>query len=166
MNKVLVDSGVVNLLGEFTILWAFFESITTQGKCRLEDIKLLDFEKLDTSLEKLRPLVDEIKDYFFSKWKPLSEIKIKQYLFFQDSQQEYIDYIYKFLSGETEDFIHGLKSVLFITFRVRNNLFHGNKNIYKIDASKDTITKLNSFLKSLCSVKIQQSRNENKEAYD
>jgi hypothetical protein len=61
-------------------------------------------------------------------------------------EQEYVKILLPILQGDRPDIEIGLRAMLFIAYRVRNNLFHGEKCVTKLPRQHDLFLVLNSFI--------------------
>lgn len=104
---------------DFLILWSLFEQNVFKGYCRIETIK-----KMKELNEKVLENIEEDIKYFFNRYQ---NKKYYKNLVWNNSNQ----YFENILNKNYENLSHTEKThfILFVVFRFRNNIFHGNKGI-------------------------------------
>ena len=66
-------------------------------------------------------------------------------------QEEHIDLVKRVLLGEKDSLVEKTHALLLIVYRMRNNLFHGNKDITRIHEQKENLNIASGFLKNVIS---------------
>jgi len=134
---------------DFSLLWSFFEGTTLKGHANLESIR-----------EYVHGLDDNGR---------LERINFSEYLayvrdrYFRDSEySEHFQYLYVEMSGDPKEIHQMLKNqtnskrvlligCLAIIFRLRNNLFHGEKWKYQLQGQQSNFNHASLLLIKLMS---------------
>jgi len=122
----------VRIIGLFTIYWNLFECLFNNCCANYKSINSLNLEGLDFE-DKPMMFRNELSDYIMKKEllssvSDINEEHVKKYLFTKVAKQSScINDAYMFLKGN--DDIH---RCLICIYRIRNNLLHGEKDIWKI----------------------------------
>lgn len=141
----------------FSLVWNLFESQiceTRASKDRLE----LSVNKYTATLagSKLRTIEEKYNNYFdwfrpryqdrntASKFKAL--FNNKEDFDLNDTDKYMKGHIESVLNGNNTEIQDIIKCLLFIAYRIRNNFFHGNKDINGLINQTDLFIKTNKFL--------------------
>ena len=121
----------VTVIGEFTICWNQFELQYCETFAKPQKILNLDFSQLADSLS---PLVTTFKSELLLWFKlvnvAVDDDGVKRVMFsINNDGKQYRDGIVKYLSSDSTD----INLCLLCIERIRNNLLHGLKDVYRLD---------------------------------
>ncbi|WP_374949580.1 hypothetical protein [Mucilaginibacter sp.] len=138
----------------FTLLWNLFETFACGKEAKITTIR--DFV---VGLESTG-MVDEdlVKNhllYFANRYVDIEGKPTILYhgLLFRSGQEvQAKSDVWSVLIGENKDPLKQLEAILFIIFRFRNNLFHGEKVVARLDEQVENFKQANCLLMSLLSL--------------
>lgn len=130
-------------LFEFAVIWNIFEK-----KKMRNHASIFDVSDLVDGLQNIENInVTEIFEYFKNRYKNNHDhLNLFEALRWRRSERTQKDETHRILILENPIDKDKIKAVLYIIFRLRNNLFHGEKNILTIDQQRETFNLVNSFL--------------------
>jgi len=168
INKIILelfdirlDNKEYEFLSDFTFLWGIFESKFRKNKSdslnyvRIREvIDLMKFKVILNNIDSLNSLPDRIMikstedDFIFST----TNVDFSVSLFPIEIKKEF-NYFKTYLGNNN----HTIKSIeknnpqiifliCFIAYRLRNNLFHGNKSFHQLYQQKNLFEMINNFL--------------------
>jgi hypothetical protein len=136
---------------EFTLLWNLFEREIHNRFVRVSGIRehvnqsyerdLLDGESYQPHVEFFRSRYPEFEEEGYLADRLLPESRKHIHADLRDTRL-----VQDVLSGKSGDTNNVVYALLFIAYRVRNNLFHGEKDVYTLHLQKDLFSTVNSVL--------------------
>ncbi len=120
----------INAIGEFSLLWGFFEFRFLGCKANVKEIMEKVPELVNNTDVKPEVFSDEF-EYFKDRYRSEGETnqKFNNYLFHKPEKKQFVADV---LKGDVNDTIPIVQSLVIIAYRLRNNLFHGEKWEYKL----------------------------------
>lgn len=147
MNSIDVKSNVVLEIGKFTMLWNLFELRFFGRNFRFEDIgKINLYQKLSMDYLVI------IKEAIFLKNKSNNIDDIIERFSIRDNEKKYIIENNLVASDEPEKII---MLIILLIYRIRNNMFHGLKDIYSIEEQEELFKVASDFLERILGEKIR-----------
>lgn len=133
----------VKAIEEFSLVWSYFESRVCQNNANLPVISAA-VEALRTSAHGIQPAPFAAHlQYFSNRYFPNKSVSYHfPHLRFQKKADE--NFVADVLMGTLNSSNEQIAALLFITYRLRNNLFHGEKWAYGIAGQRD------NFLHAAC----------------
>lgn len=130
-------------LFEFAVIWNLFEMKKMGNHASIFYVS--DFVERFQNIENIN--VTEIFEYFKNRYTNSTDnVNLFKALRWRDKEKDKKDETHKILILENPTDKDKIKAVLYIIFRLRNNLFHGEKNILTIEQQRETFNLVNSFL--------------------
>ncbi|NCB58321.1 MAG: hypothetical protein EOM46_12650 [Gammaproteobacteria bacterium] len=130
-----LNKNILNSISDFVLMWAIFEASEGADSGILERIPQL---ARDISQRAPDNLIDEHllywSDRYITNGKPNQQFSR---LKFRDIEQSKL--VFNVLSNCEESSINKISAALFIIYRYRNNLFHGLKDITKLNTQLDNL---------------------------
>lgn len=134
----------------FTLIWNRFELRICDRKATMNTIDRNVVEANDSDLlswADFEEFWDALKGY-------LTEIgalaNLKYFLLSDgvtnDKEGNRVDALLPVLRGQTPDVVTGIQGMLFMAYRIRNNLFHGEKCVTKLPAQRPLFVILNAMI--------------------
>lgn len=149
LNNILdyVSTKTISIIGEFSIWWGQFELIVFQNNLKTYDlIKWSNSIELDNT--NINELCNDIRNRAVDFLTNINDCTIRDKLYSEknngNSTQRKL--ILDFLSNKSDNQFAGC--MLFIE-RIRNNLFHGLKDIYSFNNQSEIFISINSLFKYL-----------------
>ncbi|SHJ13149.1 hypothetical protein SAMN02745181_1260 [Rubritalea squalenifaciens DSM 18772] len=145
------DSKEIQHVLEFTLMWNIFEKRTCGNHVNLKKLK----EHVHQSYTRGLVEVDDFQDhlnYLRSLYSNSNSAIDLESTFLPDSgnlkkrEQPEIEALSLVLKEETQEELLILTSLLFVTYRVRNNLFHGAKEVGRLREQQGLFQTVNSIL--------------------
>ena len=135
----------MKMLFNFQVIWHIFEKEvfnTNFQKSEINQLSILLSKKIDEN--DLEKIINNISSYFLYRYGEKNHINCSFSTFnFYEKDIKYDEYINCFSSSNSSDKV---KVLLWISYRVRNNWFHGIKCIEELDNQKLLFSTINSFL--------------------
>lgn len=129
----------------FAMIWNLFED-----RCMGKKAQISKVNNLVESLISINNLeVDAIFDYFKDRYKVFDNIYDTENLLWKEHEYTYRNFVIEKFRDTQCSHQNKIKAVLYIIFRLRNNLFHGEKDIAIINEQKQTFVLVNKFLMDL-----------------
>ncbi len=129
----------------FAMIWNLFED-----RCMDNFAKISKVDNLVEGLISINNLeVDTIFDYFKDRYKIFDNIYVTENLLWKEHEYTYRNFVIEKFRDTQCSHQDKIKAVLYIIFRLRNNLFHGEKDIAIINEQKQTFVLVNKFLMDL-----------------
>ncbi len=129
----------------FAMIWNLFEDRCMDNFAKIS--KVNNFVESHISINNLE--VDVIFDYFKDRYKVFDNIYDTENLLWKEHEHTYRDFVIEKFRDTQCSHQNKIKAVLYIIFRLRNNLFHGEKDIAIINEQKRTFVLVNKFLMDL-----------------
>ena len=129
----------------FAMIWNLFEDRCMDNFAQISTVD--DF--VNTLPSNLNLDVNIIFDYFKDRYKVVDNIYNIESLLWRRNENTYRNFVIEKFRDTQCSHQDKIKAVLYIIFRLRNNLFHGEKNIAIINEQKQTFVLVNKFLMDL-----------------
>lgn len=129
----------------FAMIWNLFEYRCMDNFAQIP--KVDDF--VNTLPSNLNLDVNIIFDYFKDRYKVVDNIYNIESLLWRRNENIYRNFVIEKFRDTQCSHQDKIKAVLYIIFRLRNNLFHGEKDIAIINEQKRTFVLVNKFLMDL-----------------
>ena len=130
-------------LFEFAVIWNIFEKKKMGNHASIFDVS--DFVERLPSIDNIN--INEIFEYFKNRYtNNPNYANLFEALRWRDKEKDKKDETHRILLDKDSIDKDKIKAVLYIIFRLRNNLFHGKKSILTIDQQRETFKLANSFL--------------------
>ncbi len=130
-------------LFEFAVIWNILEKKKMRNHASIE--KVSRFVEKMQNIENIN--ITEIFEYFKNRYTNNTDhLNLFKALRWIDKEKDKKDETYRILTLENPIDKDKIKAILYIIFRLRNNLFHGEKSILTIDQQRETFNLVNSFL--------------------
>ena len=130
-------------LFEFAVIWNILEKKKMRNHASIE--KVSRFVEKMQNIENIN--ITEIFEYFKKRYTNNTDyLNLFKALRWIDKEKDKKDETYRILTLENPIDKDKIKAILYIIFRLRNNLFHGEKSILTIDQQRETFNLVNSFL--------------------
>ncbi len=130
-------------LFEFAVIWNIFEKKKVRNHASIFDVS--DFVERLPSIDNIN--INEIFEYFKNRYtNNPNYANLFEALRWRDKEKDKKDETHRILLDKDSIDKDKIKAVLYIIFRLRNNLFHGEKSILTIDQQRETFNLVNSFL--------------------
>ncbi len=130
-------------LFEFAVIWNIFEKKKMRNHASIFDVS--DFVERLPSIDNIN--INEIFEYFKNRYtNNPNYANLFEALRWRDKEKDKKDETHRILLDKDSIDKDKIKAVLYIIFRLRNNLFHGEKSILTIDQQRETFNLVNSFL--------------------
>lgn len=127
----------------FALIWNIFEGNLCNSKFSIQTIE----NKINNSTFSISDFQDQIA-YFKMRYADNNTINNRFYsLNFRKNDR--IDFVKKVLLNSNKNTKDILLAITIIIYRLRNNLFHGLKNMYSIEGQRDNFMNSNLFLMKL-----------------
>jgi len=143
-QKYGIDPATVNAIGEFCILWNHFEQLVFEKDASVDKIR--DFSQIVPQEPVLRNYVNCVRREIRKLLAEANQESVRNRFFTRkanERQDQQVDIIIGFLNEADGDELFGC---LLCVYRIRNNMFHGNKDVYKLDMQKNMFEKVNELL--------------------
>ena len=128
----------------FSLMWNLFEKVTCDNNANLNKIE----EDINSSFENNLLNADDFSeslDFFRNRYLVDRDIaNLPRNLRLRGNR--YITIVKGVLTGELNDINNVVFALFIIAYRVRNNMFHGEKNIYTIDSQLELFNSVNSLI--------------------
>lgn len=130
-------------LFEFAVIWNIFEKKKMRNHALIFDVS--DFVERLPSIDNIN--INEIFEYFKNRYtNNPNYANLFEALRWRDKEKDKKDETHRILLDKDSIDKDKIKAVLYIIFRLRNNLFYGEKSILTIDQQRETFNLVNSFL--------------------
>ena len=129
----------------FAMIWNLFEDRCMDNFAQISTVD--DF--VNTLPSNLNLDVNIIFDYFKDRYKVVDNIYNIESLLWRRNENTYRNFVIEKFRDTQCSHQDKIKAVLYIIFRLRNNLFHGEKDIAIINEQKQTFVLVNKFLMDL-----------------
>lgn len=138
------DENQLNSVRDFVFMWSLFEGLLCNTHAGFDC-----FVKISKSVANVMGVEDSLAphlDYFRMRYvtNGATNSKFEGLSFRSDDQS---DMVTNFLLGNEVDLEKQILSLLLITYRLRNNLFHGVKKIAQIGSQQTIFTNANAVLR-------------------
>lgn len=158
-NGVDLNIDGIDRVRNFSLLWNIFETYACN--------KNADINKISTAVDMINErqpidagLFPEHIDYFSKRYfnEDLSPKEIFEGLKFRQGETDQYakQMVTETLTGVTESPSENLKSLLFILYRFRNNLFHGEKKVVRLNGQIDNFIVANDILTKVLTIMKQE----------
>lgn len=137
------------IIGEFAIAWGFFEYKYFDKVYKIEKLSKIEIVNLNEEIKKTvvgvkKSLLDFSEQNYGSNFCWADKLRVKK-----ESNREIVN---QFLADTETIDNEQVKNCIFVCSRIRNNLFHGEKDIAMLNEQKQIIESVKEFLKILIEV--------------
>lgn len=136
----------------FALIWNLFEDQCMDNFARISEV---DAFVENLIIQNNLTIVDEIYQYMSERYCQNSNYLYSR-LLWRHSEQRIESFTESILQNPQSIAKERIKAVLYVIFRLRNNLFHGEKDIVTINAQQETFVLVNRFLMDI--IKLYKSR--------
>ena len=136
-----LQSNIINVIGEFVIHWSLFEEFYQGRNANPMKIKGLNLSIFDfgDKPERFRIL---LCDHIKQRGLRVDEEGIFKVLFTATGDKGWLPTAKEFILGNSDD----AHDCLICVYRIRNNLLHGEKEIFSLRSQKDLIQSASDIL--------------------
>lgn len=142
-----VDESKLKSIFYFSLIWNVYEKelCDKEGKIRQhsEDHSVAFAEKLNPNL------LAGVFDYFKNRYVSNNGLPTEHFNTFEFQVEQIKAEVFECLSGANPSIEEKLKALLCIAFRLRNNLFHGVKDVGKLYEQNENFRQINLLLMNL-----------------
>lgn len=159
-NGAELDAAELQPVLEFTLIWNLFERETCDRFVRISSVR----EHVNRASNRGQLERDAYEPYLtFFRGRYQAEEFLADYLLSGRHRHmardlEDISLLREVLAGTITDTNNVVYSLLFIAYRVRNNLFHGEKDVYTLHLQKELFKTINSLLSTYLQQTCRQLR--------
>ena len=136
-----VTAQTINAIGRFTINWFLFENQYLKNHASFDAIYSLNLGIFDYSNEET-DFKENLVGYLNTRYSQIDEKAIMEALFTDDKKSEQIRRILSYLCNKEES----INTCVFCIYRIRNNMFHGEKAIWSINNQLELIESATNLL--------------------
>ena len=153
INKSIINKGNdkinsedIEQVRDFTLLWNLFEDIFCDKFCKTDKIiSLLSKNRIEVLEQNtINSKINSIFDYFMDRYK--DNEKLEKLNFNKKNHERDIKNKIQNKEVINLDFEEKIQIILFIIYRYRNNLFHGEKDMRYISYQNENFENANDFL--------------------
>lgn len=146
-----LDENKLKSIFYFSIIWNIYEKelCKTHGSIGSHPKKHSNDYCNTVDQEHLNSVFAYFKKRYISNGEPSNH-----YVTFEFNSEPIKAEVFELLSGENPTNKHKLKALLCIAFRLRNNLFHGLKQVDKLYAQNENFRQINLLLMNLIDLKL------------
>lgn len=129
---------------QFSLMWSLFERDACNKRANTGSIK----SAVEKSFSEGKLLIETFQDHiqYFKDRANNNEMTVSKYLVALKMDKESIELVDRFLSGKLSDANNVVLALLLITYRIRNNLFHGEKEVISLHSQTKLFQVVNSLL--------------------
>lgn len=147
--KNSIDETRLRNIFYFTLVWNVFEKECCDNFAKIKKHPKFLAESLHSGIKE--QIVNEVFEYFKNRYFPNGSIdeKFQTFQFGRDEHdgKEHKDFVQEKLLNNNSSQKDKIQSLLYITFRLRNNLYHGIKDVSKLDDEQnENFKQINLFL--------------------
>lgn len=144
-----LEKETIYTIGEFSILWCYFEQSIFNSEAN--PFKMLNWAKKRELSSELIALCENIKEKAIIYLNGIDDatIETRIYSVNRPPNDEHRKLISDFLEGDTDNPLLGC--TLFI-LRIRNNMFHGLKDIFTLNKQREMFLSINEFLQFILKI--------------
>jgi hypothetical protein len=147
-NEIVLQDDAFNHVKNFSFFWNMFERFACGRFATIRSINLF-VDKLDQLHLISNELVNSYLEYFIDRYSIGNNQFDIQGLKFRPNQNGEKNFVIQVLNGQRISNPEKLKALLYIILRFRNNLFHGEKQISRLDTQIDNFIRANHLLSRL-----------------
>ena len=153
-NAIDLQNEGIERLRNFVLLWNMFETFACNKNANIRSIRI-GVENINATVtisnEMLTPFVDYFADRYFNDNGTSKEI-FEGLKFRNGDDIQAKEDVRLILTGQIVESKEVLKGLLFILFRFRNNLFHGEKQVVLLDTQISNFTYANRLLANVLDI--------------
>ena len=140
IDRYGINNDTVSIIGEFSILWCRFEQV--YFSMHVTSAKLIDLANQIQNDDELSSLYDSLKSTSVKYLQNTDAPIIMNRIFSERNpgKEQDREQIYEFLNGDSSN--PNWPGCMLYIQRIRNNLFHGLKDIYSLDKQKEMFTSI------------------------
>ena len=150
IENYYIQDETITSIGQFAVLWGmveekFFDKCCTSPK--LARMKVLNIS------EEMISFADSIKKSLLERYKFAPSKELEEFLCLRVTDKTFSQKVRLFLGENEIDSESKIFSAVCVCFRIRNNLFHGEKIFWLLNHQKDILDSCAAFLDALLSNK-------------
>lgn len=158
-NGVDLNNEGIDRVRNFSLLWNLFETFACKRRADINSIsnavdKTNQREPITTDL--IAEHLTYFKERYFKEDGTPKEIFEGLKFRPRQTEQEAKQKVTETLTDKIYDSAENLKSLLFILYRLRNNLFHGEKEVVRLNGQMDNFTVANDLLAKVLTIMKRQ----------
>lgn len=154
-NGVNLKTEGIDRVRNFSLLWNLFEKYACDKKADINSISSA-VENINQREKVTSKLIQDHIDYFSKRYFNKDGTAKEQYegLKFRQRQTDQAakQQVAQTLSGQLKNPVENLKSLLFILYRFRNNLFHGEKEVIRLNGQIENFIIANDLLTKVLTI--------------
>lgn len=145
-----IDETKLNSIFYFSLIWNIYE----KELCGKEgSIRVHPKQHSAQYAEKInQELLSQVFDYFHNRY-VLNGIRTEKYESFEFKSENIKKEVFEYLTLNKPTVKQMLNALLLIAFRLRNNLFHGEKQVEMLYEQNENFAQINSILTHLIDIK-------------
>ena len=155
-ESIKIEQGQLDAVSDFTLMWALFEASESEEESNM-------FSKIKGVSEKVVKKLKHscsLDDFLYFLDKPLNYWS-KRYIRDDEHSDRYehlglndeaIRVVLPVLKGKDDNPAHKICACLYIVYRYRNNLFHGNKDITLLEDQTENLNNASELLQEIMRV--------------
>jgi hypothetical protein len=126
-------------ISDFSIMWAIFEG--TQLKDLEEDKAVVDeLEDIAKRVSQCIASLDYARSYWAQRYIDANGQAKDKFEKLGFSHKPHSDFVLRVLNGQSANAVEYVHALLLIVYRLRNNLFHGEKDMTKVNGQVENLT--------------------------
>lgn len=136
----------VSTIGQFAILWGMIEAKFFGKGC--SSSKLGSLVVVETS-DSITANADNLKTSLLARYDSVEEIMREKYLCLRESDRVFSERLERFLREDTLDAKEKTYAAICLCFRIRNNMFHGEKVFWTLNQQVELFRACCGFMNAL-----------------
>lgn len=145
IEKFFIENETVSVIGEFSIVWAMMEEKYFDKDCNAGKLNRTTVLQANVTLADHAKKIKESLKLYYSSYDDSHILKLLNFRR-KDSFNLRVQY---FLMTDLQNLDENVFCALCICFRIRNNLFHGEKVFYMLNNQRSLIADCSAFLNEL-----------------
>jgi hypothetical protein len=150
IENYYIQDETITSIGQFAVLWGMVEEKFFDKCCTSP--KLARMIVLNVS-EEMILLADSIKKSLLAHYNSVENREMEEFLCLRGKDKSFSEKVRLFLGENEIDSESKVFSAVCVCFRIRNNLFHGEKIFWLLNAQKDILDSCAAFMDALLSNK-------------
>ena len=153
IENYCIQNETITAIGQFAVLWGMVEEQYFDKFCKEQKIERIEIVKVSDSTV---ALAKGIKTALISHYGVQNTNSIYEYLRLRKTVSVASKIVRQFIECEGCPEKEMVRAALFICFRIRNNMFHGEKVFWCLNEQKELIDACSGFLNALLEGNILQ----------
>ena len=136
LKEYPISDSFLKKIGLFSLAWGLFEYAYFENDANINKILAMPIPTFaDNMADKIRGFRDKLIEFIKRNGDTVNEETVRKYFFTEKARTIGLDNCLSFLNGYTDDFHNCLACI----YRIRNNLLHGEKDIWKIEKEQEEL---------------------------